>query len=132
MFKQNIKYTDFNGNEQQEDFYFHLSLPEVVRLEAEFGGSISNYANKVVEDGNYTEIINFLERIILTSYGRKSADGKSFLKSEELRKEFEYSQPYAELFEMLLTNPELARKFGESIADNGKRVKNQPKPTVVE
>lgn len=134
MFKQNIKYTDFNGNEQQEDFYFHLSLPEVVRLEAEFGGSISVYANKVVEDGNYTEIINFLERIILTSYGRKSADGKSFLKSEELRKEFEHSQPYAELFEMLLTNPELARKFGESIADTGKRVKNQPtpKPTVVE
>lgn len=132
MFKHNIKYTDFNGNEQQEDFYFHLSLPEVVRLEAEFGGSISNYASKVVESEDYTSIINFLERIILTSYGIKSPDGRSFQKSEDVRKAFEHSQAYAELFETLLTNPELARKFGESIADTGKQKKNQVAPKVVE
>ena len=43
MFKHTITYNDFNGNERKEDFYFHLSTPEVVRLEAKFGASIEDY-----------------------------------------------------------------------------------------
>lgn len=132
MFKHNIKYTDFNGVDRQEDFYFHLSLPELTRIEAEFGQSLAEYAKGATERQNPKEMISFLERIILTSYGVKSPDGRSFQKSDDLRKGFEYSQAYAELFEELLTNPDLAQKFGESIADTGKQKKNQVAPKVVE
>lgn len=132
MFKHNIKYTDFNGVDRQEDFYFHLSLPEVTRIEAEFGQSLKDYAESLAGSQNPKDMIAFLERILLTSYGRKTTDGRSFHKSPELQKEFEYSQAYAELFEQLLTDPELARKFGEAVADNGKARKNQVAPTVLE
>jgi hypothetical protein len=123
MFKQTIAYTDFNGVERTEDFYFHLSLPEVTRLEAEIGRPMEDHVKDLVANQNLKDLIDFLEKMILNSYGRKSADGKSFQKTKELKLEFEYSQAYAELFEMLLTNPDLAKKFGEGVADNGKAKK---------
>jgi hypothetical protein len=131
MFKQTIAYVDFNGVERNEDFYFHLSLPEVTRLEAEIGRSMEDHVKDLVANQDAKTLIDFLEKMVLSSYGRKTADGKSFQKSKELRQEFEYSQAYAELFEMLLTNPELAKKFGEGVADNGKAKKNQVDPKVV-
>lgn len=131
MFKHTIAYTDFNGVDRKEDFYFHLSLPEVTRLEAEIGAPLSTYTEQLAGGGDLKKLIDFLEKIILNSYGKKTGDGKSFHKSKELRAEFEYSQAYAELFEQLLTNPDLARKFGEAVADNGKAKKNQVTPHVV-
>ena len=132
MFKHPITYTDFNGVERKEDFYFHLSLPEVTRIEARVGKPLDQHAKELAEKQDPKELIEFLEEVVLTSYGRKSSDGRSFMKSKELRSEFEYSQAYAELFEQLLTNPDLARKFGEGIADNGKQRKNTVAPKVVE
>ena len=131
MFKQKIDYVDFNGVERQEDFYFHLSLPEVTRLEAEIGRPMDVHVKDLVSNQDLKTLIDFLEKMILNSFGRKAADGKSFLKTKELRLEFEHSQAYAELFEMLLTNPEMAKRFGEGVADNGKAKKNQVQPTVV-
>ncbi len=132
MFKQQITYTDFNGIEHKEDFYFHLSLPEVTRLEAKLNKSLADHTKELVARQNPDELIKFLEEIILSSYGRKTSDGKSFRKNAELREDFEYSQAYAEFFEAMLTDKELATKFGEGVADNGKARKNQVAPTVVE
>lgn len=132
MFKHTIAYTDFNGNERKEDFYFHLSVPEVIRLEAEIGKPLDQYTKELAADMNLEKLLNFLEKVILSSYGRKTSDGKSFYKSKELRAEFENSQPYAELFEQLLTNPELAKRFGQGVADNGKQKKNVVAPQVVQ
>lgn len=121
MFKKTITYTDFNGVEQTEDFYFHLSLPEVTRIEAKAGVDISTHAKKLAEGEDISKLVAFFEEVVLTAYGVKSEDGKSFRKSKELRESFEYSPAYAEFFEELLTNPEVAQKFGEGIADRGKK-----------
>lgn len=131
MFKHNVSYKDFNGNDRKEDLYFHLSLPEVTRLEAEIGKPLTEYTQELAENMDVKKLLDFLERILLQSYGRKTSDGKSFHKSKEMREEFEYSQAYAEVFEQMLTNPELARKFGEAVANDGKDRKNQVAPQVV-
>lgn len=131
MFKHTVAYTDFNGNERKEDLYFHLSLPEVTRLEAELGKGIQEYTKEITDNQDMKRLLDFLEKMILNSYGQKTSDGKSFHKSKAIRDEFEYSQAYAEVFEQLLTNPELAKKFGEGIVDNGKARKNQVAPQVV-
>jgi len=131
MFKHNIEYTDFNGNPRKEDFFFHLSLPEVTRLEAELGKPLNDFVKELVDNQDLKKMMDFIEKMVLNSYGVKTSDGKSFHKSKELREQFEYSQAYAELFEQLLTNPDLARRFGEGVADNGKARKNQVAPQVV-
>lgn len=132
MFKHEISYTDFNGQERTEDHYFHLSLPELTRLEAEIGEELEPYINRLVADADVKKLLDFLERILLTSYGKKSTDGRSFMKNREIREEFEYSQAYAELFEDLLTSPDLAKEFGAKVADKGVPEKSQITPKVVE
>ena len=131
MFKHTVEYVDFNDNERKEDLYFHLSTPEVTRLEAELGTPVDKYAQELAGNMDMKKLLDFLEKIILTSYGKKTSDGKSFHKSKELREEFEHSQAYAELFEQLLTNPELAQRFGEGVTNKGKNKKNQVTPQVV-
>jgi hypothetical protein len=131
MFKHTVKYVDFNGTDREEELYFHLSLPEVTRLEAEIGKPLDQYTKDLVANQDMKNLLDFLEKVLLNSYGRKTSDGRSFHKSKELRSEFEYSQAYAEVFEQLLTNSELAQKFGAAVSDNGKAKKNQVAPTVV-
>jgi hypothetical protein len=131
MFKHTIEYTDFNGTERKEDFYFHLSSVEVTRLEAELGKPLAEYVKELDADKDLKTLMDFLEKVILNSYGKKTSDGKSFMKSKTIREEFEYSQAYAELFEQLLTNQDLARKFGENVSNNGSTKKNAVAPQVV-
>lgn len=132
MFKKEITYVDFNGVERTEDFYFHLSLPEVTRIEAEAGDTLKDHITKLVADNKVKELLDFLERVILTSYGVKTSDGRSFTKNIKIREEFENSPAYAEFFESLLTEPGMAERFGEKVADNGKARKNTVAPTIVE
>jgi hypothetical protein len=131
MFKHTVEYVDFNGTERKEDLYFHLSLPEVTRLEAEINKPLNEHVQDLVANQNMKDLLDFLEKVLLNAYGQKTSDGKSFIKNKGLREEFEYSQAYAEVFEQMLTNPDLARKFGESVADNGKAKKNTVAPQVV-
>ena len=132
MLKQAITYTDFNGTTRTEDFYFHLSLPEVTRLEAEIGKPLDEYAKEITANKDEKQLIGFLEKLVLNSYGKKTSDGRSFQKSEAIRQEFEYSQAYAELFYKLLTEPGLAKKFGEQVASTGQAQKNTVSPTVIQ
>lgn len=128
MFKKKITYTDFNNNQRTEEFYFHMSVPEVARLEAKLGGkSIKEYAEGLKDDNDADKMVKFIEEIILGSYGKKSADGKSFLKTPEIRQEFEYSQAYAELFEEMLTHPETAQKFAMGTGTQTKNMGVAPK-----
>lgn len=131
MFVKKIEYVDFNGNDRVENFYFHLSLPEVTRIEAEAGETLEKHINSLTVDGKVKDLLEFLEKVILTSYGIKTEDGRSFRKSYELREEFSNSPAYAEFFEKLLTEEGLAQKFGEKVADNGKNRKNTVEPTIV-
>jgi hypothetical protein len=132
MFKHTVEYTDFNDVQRKEELYFHLSLPEVTRLEAEIGKPIDEYVKELDANRDMKTLLDFIENILLNSYGKKTSDGKSFHKSKELRAEFEHSQAYAEVFEQLLTNPELANRFGAGVADNGKARKNNVQPQVID
>lgn len=134
MFKHNIEYVDFNGNERSEDFYFHLSSPEVIRLEAKMGASVEDYTKTLSEQQDLSTMLSFMEDIILTSYGRKTTDGKAFIKNQELRSEFEYSQAYAELFEDMILDHDLARRFGEGVAVSAKHSKKKQtfEPKIVD
>ena len=129
MYKHTINYVDFNGVERKEDHYFHLSLPEVTRIEASINVDIQEYITRLIADNNLSTLLSFMEKIILDSYGVKSTDGRTFRKSPEARSDFEYSPAYAEFFEQLVTTPGLANEFGEKVADNGQK-KNQVTPKV--
>lgn len=120
MLKKKVTYLDFNDQEVTEEFYFNLTTPEVSKIVAKIGQDIDTYAEQLAKSGDYEAIIDFVEMLILTSYGVKSEDGKRFVKSKEARENFEYSAAYAELFEILMSDPEQSKAFGQGLMRGAK------------
>ena len=118
MLKKTIKYTDYNGNEQVDECYFNLSKAELTEMEFSKDGGFENYITKITEEKDTKEIFKIFKEIVLLSYGRKSADGKRFIKkitkdgeTIRLRDEFEQTEAYSELM------MELMMGGGEAFAD---------------
>ena len=111
MLKKTIKQKDFNGNEREEDFYFNLMQSEIAELELSTVGGFTESIQKIIQTQDGPEIIKQFKKIILKSYGEKSADGKRFIKSDELSEAFSQTNAYSELFMELATDDEAASAF---------------------
>lgn len=119
MLKKSITYTNFNDEEITEDFFFHLSKAELVELEMSHDGGLSEALKKIVAAEDNKQLIIEFKKIILTAYGKKSEDGKRFIKSQELRDEFESSEAYSALFMELITDADAASSFVNGIVPRG-------------
>ena len=111
MIKWPITYTDYNGDEQTEEFYFNLNKAEVFELNLNANGAYAEYLQRIVNTRDGAKIASEFKKIILMSYGEKSADGRRFIKSKELRDSFEQTEAYSELYVELATDPGKAEKF---------------------
>ena len=111
MLKKTIKYTDYDGNEREEDFYFNLSKAEITEMEMSKEGGMSEYIKKISATQNGPELIKLFKDIIIKSYGEKSLDGKRFIKNKELTEAFIQTEAYSELFIELASNADEAAKF---------------------
>ena len=111
MLKKTIKYTDYDGNEREEDFYFNLNKAEVTEMELSKEGGMSEYIKKISAAQNAPELIKLFKEIIMKSYGEKSLDGKRFIKNKELTEAFIQTEAYSELFVELASNADEAVKF---------------------
>lgn len=115
MLKKRIKYVDYDNNEREEDFYFNLSKAEIAEMELSIEGGLQRWIEKVVDAKDTPQIIELFKRLILQSYGEKSPDGKRFIKSDELSKEFSQTEAYSELFMELATDETAAANFVNGI-----------------
>lgn len=111
MLKKTIKYTDFNGDEVVEDYFFHLSKAELIELEMAHKGGLSEALKEIVASEDGKAIIAEFKNIILSSYGVRSEDGKRFIKNPALRYDFESSEAYSTLFVELVTDADAAAQF---------------------
>lgn len=128
MLKKTIKYTDFDGNERTEDFYFNLSKSEVTEMELGVTGGMTRMLNKIVAEQDGRKIVETFKEIILKSYGEKSPDGKRFVKTKELSDNFSYTEAYNLLFMELATDADAAAVFIKGIipGDIAEQVKAIP------
>lgn len=100
MLKETVKYLDFDGVEQTETLYFNINRMELIAMQVRYGKEdMAKYIERIVEEKDFAKIHDLLNDIILTSYGKKSEDGKRFLKSEEIKEEFRTSLAYEALVE---------------------------------
>lgn len=111
MLKREITYDDFNGEKQTDTYYFHLSKPEIIKLNVEHAGGLGAMINRIMESQNHKAIIAEMEKIVLLAYGEKSDDGKRFIKNDELREAFSQTAAYSVLFMELATDEDAAAKF---------------------
>ena len=111
MFKKTIKYTDFDGVERKEDFYFNLTKAELLEMQMSIDGGLKGYLERIVKTQSQPELVKMFKEIIMKAYGEKSPDGKRFMKSDEIRQNFECTEAYSELFMELATNSDAAAEF---------------------
>ena len=111
MLRKPITYTDYNGIERTEDFFFNLSKPEIVKIQGSVKGGYDVRLKGIAAELNGVAIMEFFEELIMKSYGEKSEDGRRFIKSEELSVAFMQTPAYEALFEELVTNDNAASAF---------------------
>ena len=111
MLKKTITYTDYNGSERTEDFYFNLSKAEVMEMEMSTSGGLAGMIQRIVAAQDAPAIIKIFKDLILKAYGVKRPDGKRFIKSEELSTEFSQTEAYSILFMELSTDADAASEF---------------------
>ena len=115
MLKKTITYTNYNGIEVTEDFYFNLTKAEIMEMEMSTSGGMAEMINKIVASQDAPAIIKIFKELILKAYGEKSADGKRFVKSEEISVAFSQTEAYSQLFMELATDADAAAKFVNGI-----------------
>lgn len=115
MLKKTIIYTDYNGVERTEDFYFNLSKNEVVKMQTSVKGGYDAQLKSIAADLNGAAIMEFFENLIKKAYGEKSEDGRRFMKSEAISQAFMETPAYDVLFEELVTNDKAGADFVNAI-----------------
>lgn len=119
MLKKTITYEDFNGETVSEDFFFHLSKAELVELEMSYEGGLSAALQRIIDTQDGKKIIAEFKNIVLGAYGKRSDDGKRFIKNQQLREEFESTEAYSTLFMELVTDTDAAIEFINGVIPSG-------------
>ena len=127
MIKETITYTDYNGTERKEDFYFNLTKAEVMELEMSTQGGLAEMIQRIVAAQDQPAIIKVFKDLIIKAYGVKSPDGKRFIKNQEVVDDFVQTEAFSELFMKLATDADAAAKFVNGIvpADLAKQLATQ-------
>lgn len=81
MFSKSITYKDFNGDEQTEVFWFHLSNAKLAMLAAD--GGLKSWVEEMSKQQDPVEILDKIRYLVKLACGVRSEDGKRFVQTEE-------------------------------------------------
>lgn len=114
MFKKTIEYTDYNGVDRTESFYFNLSPADLIDMEVESGGYKQMIQN-IIDSQDVQSLMKAFKELIRRSYGVKSQDGKHFVKNDEVFEEFVSTPAYSNLIMEFLEDTDKAVEFVNGI-----------------
>lgn len=119
MLKKTITYTDYEGNERTEDFYFNLNKAEVIKWLTMSGGyTIDKLIQQLAQKNDGKQVLAIFEDLVRISYGEKSLDGRRFIKNDDIWKNFEETEAYSQLFVDLIGDSAKAAEFVNGIIPN--------------
>ena len=111
MLKKMITYTDFNGNQRTDPFYFNLTKAELLEMEVGADGGLAELLKKIVETRDERGLVQEFKKFILLSIGEKSDDGTRFIKNDQIREAFTQTEAYSVLFMELAQDDGAAAVF---------------------
>lgn len=115
MYKKTVTYTDYNGVERTESFYFNLSEAEIVEMELGVDGGWHERMQRIIDSKDSPTIMREFKNLIMMSYGEKSEDGKRFVKSPALSEAFVQTEAYNKIFMEIVTDAKAASDFANGI-----------------
>lgn len=114
MLKKTITYTDYNGVQHTEDYYFNLTKAELADMQMSEREGFDQKLKNIIEAKDNKSIYETFKYFIHKSYGEKSIDGKRFMKTDPvtgapLYIAFMETEAYSELvFELIQSDETMA------------------------
>lgn len=115
MLRKEINYTDLNGDQQTDVLYFNLNKAELGKLQMRMDGKFLDHIQALIEKKRIESLYDFFYNLLLDSYGEKDVSGKKFIKSKEIRDDFENSVAFAELLMKIISSAEEMAAFTKGI-----------------
>lgn len=115
MLVETIEFVDYNGNERKEEHYFNLTEAETMKIELAEVGGMTAKIKRLIEAQDIPQVMEVFDYLVKASYGKKSPDGREFIKSEEITRSFIQSEAYSKLFMKFLTKEGYAANFFNSV-----------------
>lgn len=111
MLKKTITFTDYNDQQLTEDFYFNLSTAEITEMELSQKGGLTEYMKKIIAEEDGKKLVELFKELITKSVGKRSGDGRRFIKNQEIIDDFVQTEAYSQLFIELSTDADQAAAF---------------------
>lgn len=111
MHKEVMTYTDFNGVQRTEAFYFNLTKAELLDMQLTTYGGYAETLQAIIDAKDQPALIAIFKELLRKAYGVKSPDGRTFDKSEAIVNSFIHCQAYSDLYMKLVMDDEYAAKF---------------------
>lgn len=116
MLKEDITYTDFDGDKVTETLHFNISKTELAdNLDLEdklrFAQKIFEGEPRTLTRSEIQTILDLVKTFMRLAYGERSADGRRFAKTPEIWENFTQTAAYDAFLMSLFENPEKAIDF---------------------
>lgn len=115
MIKKSITYTDYDGNERTEDFYFNITKAEFAEMDMSVVGGFEQMMKTLIDKKDIPGMLKVFKQLITMSYGVKSPDGRRMIKNQENLDDFMQTEAYSELFMELASSADKAVEFIKGI-----------------
>lgn len=102
MIKQHVSYEDYEGNKVEKDLWFHLNRSDLAKLSLNYEKGLIEGLTELQKKGDKRAIAEFIDELLVNAYGVRKPDSDVFLKTKEIREDFEYSLAHDEILMMLL------------------------------
>lgn len=102
MIKQHVSYEDYDGNKVEKDLWFHLNRSDLAKLSLNYENGLVEGLTELQKKGDKRAIAEFIDELLVNAYGVRKPGSDVFLKTNEIREDFQYSLAHDELLMMLL------------------------------
>lgn len=114
MIKKTVTYKDYDGVEQTEDFFFHLSKADIIKMELSHKGGLEESLKNIIVAKDGETIMKEFENFLNLSVGKR--DGDLFVRDDVVRNRFFQTNAYEALLMELVLNADTAAEFIRGIA----------------
>ena len=102
MIKQHVSYEDYDGNKVEKDLWFHLNKSDLVKMSLGFDNGLIDGLTELQKKGDKKAVAEFIDNLLVNAYGIRKPGSDVFLKTPEVKEDFQYSLAHDEILMMLL------------------------------
>lgn len=102
MIKQHVSYEDYDGNKVEKDLWFHLNKSDLAKISLGFDNGLIEGLTELQQKGDKKAVAEFIDNLLVNAYGVRKPGSDVFLKTPEIKEDFQYSLAHDEILMMLL------------------------------